>query len=152
MLVEKSAFEANPAAEISATSNAPGRGHGLGKGRGRGRGGATGRGGKKQGKDYAVNHGVKRGSFKGADDAVPPRDDYTFTDDMPREGLYVLIQATVCRRTVLARVFENPPHSELLFLVSPHFTDVLHFQAFPRLSAVISATQNYSIKCVLASL
>ncbi|KAJ7860456.1 hypothetical protein B0H14DRAFT_2744882, partial [Mycena olivaceomarginata] len=30
---------------------------------------------------------------------------------MPREGLYVVIQATTCRRSILSRLFQNPAHA-----------------------------------------
>ncbi|KAK7013470.1 ATP-dependent DNA helicase Q-like 3 [Favolaschia claudopus] len=93
------------------------RGRG-GRGRGRGRGGRGGRGGDKQGRDYAILHGQKRGSFKGSDDAVPPRDEHTIADNMPREGIYMLIQATICRRVILGPILQNPIHSgRLLFSV-----------------------------------
>ncbi|KAJ7753252.1 P-loop containing nucleoside triphosphate hydrolase protein [Mycena metata] len=112
MLVEKSAFEVNSTGEIASTVENPTRGRGRGRGRGWGRGRGGGRGGPKQGKDYAVSHGQKRGSFRGTDDAAPVPDAASdIPDDAPGEGLYTLIQATVCRRTILGRVFQNKlPH------------------------------------------
>ncbi|KAJ7328982.1 P-loop containing nucleoside triphosphate hydrolase protein [Mycena albidolilacea] len=94
MLVEKSAFEVNSSREIAVTTEAPtrGEGHGCGKAQGRGRGG-----GHKQGKDYAMSHGLKRGSFRGTDNAAPaPEATSDLPDDEPAEGLYAVIQATVC--------------------------------------------------------
>jgi hypothetical protein len=38
---------------------------------------------------------------------------------MPREGIYSLIQATICRRVLLGHVFQNPPHSAHIFLSNP---------------------------------
>ncbi|KAK6984117.1 hypothetical protein R3P38DRAFT_2576560 [Favolaschia claudopus] len=111
MLAEKAAFEVNPAADaaVAASTQTSGRGRG-----GRGRGGRDvrgGRGGEKQGRDYAVLHGQKRGSFRGSDDAVPPRDEHVITYNMPREGIYMLIQATICRRRILSQIFNNPAHN-----------------------------------------
>ncbi|KAK7001247.1 hypothetical protein R3P38DRAFT_2559263, partial [Favolaschia claudopus] len=114
LLAEKAAFEVNPAADTLAatTTQTSGRGRGSG-GRGRGgRGaGARGRSGQKQGRDYAILHGQKRGSFKGSDDAVPPRDEHVIADNTPREGIYILIQATICRRLILRQIFQNPVHN-----------------------------------------
>jgi hypothetical protein len=117
MLVEKSAFEVDPSGEIAVTAEAPTRGRGRGRGRARGRGRGGGRGGHKQGKDYAVSHGLKRGSFRGTDDAAPaPEATSDLPDDAPAEGLYAVIQATVCRRNILAAIFKNRlPHSESFF-------------------------------------
>ncbi|KAJ7289062.1 hypothetical protein C8J57DRAFT_1627387 [Mycena rebaudengoi] len=113
MLVEKSAFEvdssSSPDSSAPTTPEMGSRGRGRGRGCGRGRGhGGTGRGGRKQGKDYAESHGQKRGSFRGTDDAVLPRlDTPDIAGDTPAEGLYALIQATICRRRILALVFKN---------------------------------------------
>ncbi|KAJ6469073.1 P-loop containing nucleoside triphosphate hydrolase protein [Mycena vitilis] len=109
MLVEKSAFEVGAAAVPTAEAAGIGqRGRGRGGGRG-GRGGGRGRGGApKQGRDYAVSHGQKRGSHTGADDAKPIS---TELQDIPAdalgEGLYEYIQATTCRRRVLTKIFRN---------------------------------------------
>ncbi|KAJ7125766.1 hypothetical protein C8R43DRAFT_898148, partial [Mycena crocata] len=117
MLVEKSAFEVSPLASSDAdtasaapTAAATTRGRGRGRGRG-GRGGTGQRGGKKQGKDYAELHGQRRGWFTGNNDSVPVLDDASagIPADAPAEGLYSLIQATICRRLILALVFKNKP-------------------------------------------
>ncbi|KAJ7264139.1 P-loop containing nucleoside triphosphate hydrolase protein [Mycena rebaudengoi] len=114
MLVEKTAFEADPTGVAAAdvppaqTQSAP-RGRGGARGRGRGRGG-RGRGrGAKRGKDYAVLHGQKRGSFSGADDEILRQPEPPIPVDAPAEGLYLYIQATSCRRAILAAIFGNKP-------------------------------------------
>ncbi|KAJ7170920.1 P-loop containing nucleoside triphosphate hydrolase protein [Mycena crocata] len=115
MIVEKSAFEVAPLASgnADATTTAPAaasatRGRGRGRGRG-GRGGAGRRGGKKQGKEYAELHGQKRGWFKSTNDIMEALEDAVveMPADAPAEGLYVLIQATICRRRILAQIFKN---------------------------------------------
>ncbi|KAK7037172.1 hypothetical protein R3P38DRAFT_3311666 [Favolaschia claudopus] len=68
-------------------------------------------GGVPQRRDYAILHGQKRGSFKGSVDAVPPRDEHVIADNTPREGIYILIQATICRRLILRQIFQNPVHN-----------------------------------------
>ncbi|KAJ7934604.1 P-loop containing nucleoside triphosphate hydrolase protein [Mycena leptocephala] len=112
MLVEKSAFEVAPSMESQAPtfSAAPARARGRGRGRGiGGRGGHGQRGGKKQGKDYAESHGQRRGWYRGLNDSITALDDAhaEIPPDAPAEGLYALVQATICRRLVLSRVFKN---------------------------------------------
>ncbi|KAJ6557142.1 P-loop containing nucleoside triphosphate hydrolase protein [Mycena sp. CBHHK59/15] len=116
LLVEKTAFEVAEAEVPAAAEGSGGRG-----GRGRGRGGATtrgrGRGGRgrtagtmRQGKDYAVSRGQKRGSYGGLHDAKPVSPTESPVDipsDAPGEGLYAFVQATVCRRLILANIFKN---------------------------------------------
>lgn len=114
MLVEKSAFEVNPSASSAVTplktqptSSQRGQRGGARGGRGRGRG----RGAKK-GADYAVLHGQRRGTRAGVSDEVSFKDEPLLSDDAPAEGLYVLIQTTICRRQVLRKVFQNDQTSE----------------------------------------
>lgn len=62
---------------------------------------------RKEAKAYAAIHGVNRGAYGGHTDLItvnqrPPLD---FLD--PNEGLHVLIQATVCRRKILAEIYGN---------------------------------------------
>ncbi|KAJ7643852.1 P-loop containing nucleoside triphosphate hydrolase protein [Roridomyces roridus] len=118
MIVEKSAFEtgaltAGATDVVTAAAPTEGRGGG-GRARGRGRGGRGGTGrrgrGKGKGKDYAESHGLKRGWSRGADDfGLSPLADSEaeIPVDAPAEGLYALVQATTCRRRILARVFRN---------------------------------------------
>ncbi|KAJ7915110.1 P-loop containing nucleoside triphosphate hydrolase protein [Mycena leptocephala] len=113
MFVEKSAFEVG--AEVVPTADTAGGGE---RGRGRGRGtrgsgggrGVRGRGGApRQGKDYAVSHGQKRGSHTGVDDARPESSSTEIQDipaDALGEGLYESIQAMICRRRVLTKSSE----------------------------------------------
>jgi superfamily II DNA helicase RecQ len=110
LLVEKTAFETNPAAmsEKAAPTKAN-RSQVAQRGRGRGRGG--GRGGKR-GASYAVLHGQKRGTRSGINDAITVRDEPSLSDDAPAEGLFVFIQTTICRRRVLEKVFANEPSSK----------------------------------------
>ncbi|KAJ7036839.1 P-loop containing nucleoside triphosphate hydrolase protein [Mycena alexandri] len=94
MLVEKTALEVGEADELAGAEGGGGRGRGHGRGRAstRGRGGGgRGRtaGTTKRGKDYAVSQPID----------IP--------SDAPGEGLYTFIQATVCRRVVLASIFKN---------------------------------------------
>jgi superfamily II DNA helicase RecQ len=114
MLVQKSAFEVSTAADNPdnpAPSSAPpirGRGRGRGRGTG-GRGGSGRRGGKNQGKDYAESHGQKRGWYKGVNNGIKALEDSDaeIPADAPAEGLYAVVQATICRRVILSRVFKN---------------------------------------------
>ncbi|KAJ7171553.1 P-loop containing nucleoside triphosphate hydrolase protein, partial [Mycena crocata] len=102
MIVEKSSFEVNPlnTASLSSESQAaPAAGR---------RGGGVGRGGAKQGKDYAASHGQQRGWHRGgASDVITPLQELDVPQDAPLEGIYALIQATTCRRVILARIFKN---------------------------------------------
>jgi len=117
LLVEKSAFESNPAAVALEKPAANGtqvqgqRGQRrVGRGRGRGAGARVG----KRGAGYAVIHGQKRGTRSGAHDTVTIRDEPPLSDEAPAEGLFVFIQTTVCRRKVLEKIFENSPSSKSL--------------------------------------
>ena len=118
MIVEKSAFEAASGLSGSADTSiatAPARGRGRGRGRGIGGRGGHGKRGGKQGKDYAERHGQRRGWFRGTYDAAPVPDESSSADippDAPAEGLYALIQSTICRRLILANVFKNSPPSK----------------------------------------
>ncbi|KAJ6540929.1 P-loop containing nucleoside triphosphate hydrolase protein [Mycena vulgaris] len=118
MLVEKSAFEVAAsefptadAANGEGTAQGRGRGRGATRARGRGRGRGRGGGMAKRGKDYAVSHGQKRGSYRGLDDAKPRTSMSEETTDIPwdapGEGLYAFIQATICRRLVLTNILKN---------------------------------------------
>ncbi|KAK7038330.1 hypothetical protein R3P38DRAFT_2905663, partial [Favolaschia claudopus] len=78
----------------------------------RGRGGGRGQrgGAEKRGKAYAVSHGVQRGFYSGTHDAKPHSSSSTISDiphDALGEGLYQYIQALICRRRLLARIFKN---------------------------------------------
>ncbi|KAJ7123804.1 hypothetical protein C8R43DRAFT_1135855 [Mycena crocata] len=67
-----------------------------------------GEGGAKQGKDHAASHGQQRGWHRGgASDEITPLQELDVPQDAPLEGIYALIQATTCRRVILARIFEN---------------------------------------------
>ncbi|KAJ7101668.1 P-loop containing nucleoside triphosphate hydrolase protein, partial [Mycena epipterygia] len=151
MLVEKSAFEVGasevPTAQIGgAGGRGRGRGSRGGRGGGRGRGGARG-GTVKHGKDYAVSHGQKRGSYRGSDDAKPPAAPDDAADipiDAPGEGLYAFIQATTCRRLVLAGIFKNSQPN-----VSPlHCCDICNPKLFDatRPGKPIRATRQKGIR------
>lgn len=58
-------------------------------------------------KEYALNHGVKRGSFGGEHDTVSERWDVPLDVEAPDEGLHSLAQTGTCRRQVLRMVFQN---------------------------------------------
>ena len=116
LLVEKTAFETNPMAtpEKVATTSAKGNTLPRGSQRGPGRGRGMGRGrGSKRGTSYAILHGQKRGARGGAHDTVTIRDEPALSDDAPAEGLFVLIQTTVCHRKVLEKIFANAPSRKL---------------------------------------
>ncbi|KAF8207885.1 hypothetical protein K438DRAFT_1904617 [Mycena galopus ATCC 62051] len=83
---------------------------------------------KKQGKDYAVLHGVNQGSFKRTDDAVPPPTEYIITDDMPHEGIYMLIQSSKCQCLFLCQVFQNPSH----YVPADRCCDICNLKLFDR--------------------
>ncbi|KAK7019991.1 ATP-dependent DNA helicase Q-like 3, partial [Favolaschia claudopus] len=111
MLVERSAFEVGAEVTTEETRSSGGRGRARGRGI-RGRGGGRGhRGGaEKRGKAYAVSHGVQRGFYSGTHDAKPHSSSSTISDiphDALGEGLYQYIQALICRRRLLARIFKN---------------------------------------------
>ncbi|KAJ6454029.1 hypothetical protein C8R47DRAFT_997476, partial [Mycena vitilis] len=112
MLVEKSAFELSTAADdIPAASVAPStRGRARGRGRGiGGRGGGGRRGGNNVSKGYAERHGQRRGWHKGHNDDIRALEDAyaEIPVDALAEGLYLVVQATICRRIVLSRIFKN---------------------------------------------
>ncbi|KAJ7193305.1 P-loop containing nucleoside triphosphate hydrolase protein [Mycena pura] len=121
MLVEKTAFEANATgkeevAEVSEPAFVPlpaqpARGRGAGRGgragvRGRG-GRGWGRGGRGRGKDYAVLHGQKRGTFSGKEDKISRLPEPEISAEAPGEGLYIYIQSTTCRRAIQTAIFRN---------------------------------------------
>lgn len=113
MIVEKSTFEldVNATEEAVEAPTPPMRGRGRGQGRGHGRG-QRGRGrgarGKRGGVGYAVQRGQKRGTHCGTHDVIVPIDEPSIiTSDAPGEGLYSYIQTTICRRTILTRIFGN---------------------------------------------
>ncbi|KAJ7903120.1 hypothetical protein B0H13DRAFT_1480690, partial [Mycena leptocephala] len=109
MLVERSAFEVGADAVQAQADGGRGRGRRTRGRGGGGRGGGRAAGTMKQGKDYAVSHGQKHGSYKGLDDARPESSTAVvdIPADAPGEGLYDYIQATACRRRVLANIFKN---------------------------------------------
>ncbi|KAJ6543187.1 P-loop containing nucleoside triphosphate hydrolase protein, partial [Mycena sp. CBHHK59/15] len=115
MLVERTAFEVNSTGidsnakpvEASIRGRVGARGAG-GRGSRGGRGG-RGRacGGAKLGKDYAVLHGQKRGSYGSKDDTIIRQSEPDIPNDAPGEGLYIYIQSTTCRAAVQATIFGN---------------------------------------------
>jgi hypothetical protein len=116
MIVEKPAFEIVTFSQPVTTRAMP-RGS-----RGRGRG-ATLRGMAKDraavlknGPEYAIAHGQRRGMFDGQHDVITKLDETHITPDVLRnakgEGVYVYIQTTHCRRQVLRTVFQNGPPSK----------------------------------------
>ncbi|KAJ7911261.1 P-loop containing nucleoside triphosphate hydrolase protein [Mycena leptocephala] len=111
MLVERTAFEVNSTGvDPIVDSGESARGHArVSRGRGgRGRGGSgRGRGGAKLGKDFAVLHGQKRGSYGAKDDAVNQQPEPEIQKDAPGEGLYIYIQSTTCRAAIQATIFGN---------------------------------------------
>ncbi|KAJ7926662.1 P-loop containing nucleoside triphosphate hydrolase protein [Mycena leptocephala] len=54
---------------------------------------------------------LRRGWYKGINDSITalPDSDTDIPQDAPAEGLYALIQSTICRRIILSRVFKNTP-------------------------------------------
>ncbi|KAF8205370.1 P-loop containing nucleoside triphosphate hydrolase protein [Mycena galopus ATCC 62051] len=104
MLVEKSAFKvATLGVDPAVSASQPTRGRSCGPGNGlHGCGGNSGRGGGKAlRKDHVETHGVKRGSHSGTNNGVALLDTLNSSaeipQDAPAEGLYALIQATICR-------------------------------------------------------
>ena len=72
---------------------------------------------KKAGKnerDYARSRGRFRGSIKCVDvlDTLP--EEPSLDDDDPTEGLYHFVQATRCRRIIIANTFDNPDPGMLI--------------------------------------
>ncbi|PPQ92834.1 hypothetical protein CVT25_004322 [Psilocybe cyanescens] len=113
MIVEKAAFEiiAFPSLSIdpslSSTTQDTAESRGIGRGRVRalhrrvqGRVAAT-----KQGAEYAVAHGQKRGTYGAEHDEIVRIDETNVTSEMLRdakgEGIYFYVQTTNCRRSVL---------------------------------------------------
>ena len=114
MLVEKSAFEVDPtsAAATSAPMPANAKASKLRNPKSRQK-----KGGAKQGTEYAILHGQKRGMRSGTHDVILVVDEPPISDDAPAEGLYVFIQTTVCRRQVLTKIYGNKPSGEHLYFV-----------------------------------
>ena len=116
MIVEKSAFEVIE--EKLNTSDQQSSVAALGQGRGgRGRGGSRGgrRGGVKGGVAYGVLHGSKRGQHGGAHDIPSPEEEKVpepvgAVESAEKEGLYLYIQTSDCRRILLGKVFKNLPY------------------------------------------
>ncbi|KAJ6470300.1 P-loop containing nucleoside triphosphate hydrolase protein [Mycena vulgaris] len=117
MLVEKTAFETETgmggdSAPVTNAASAGPRGGRGGRGSRGGRGG-RGRGrGAKQGKDYAILHGQKRGWYDGKEDVVQLAPEAQsvpeIARDAPGEGLYIYIQTTaICRRLIMSEIFGN---------------------------------------------
>ncbi|OSD06943.1 P-loop containing nucleoside triphosphate hydrolase protein [Trametes coccinea BRFM310] len=64
--------------------------------------------GSKLPKDYAVNHGLNRGSTA-RDDSVPTAGDEPVLDvEADDEGLLVFVQTRLCRRKIWTEIFESP--------------------------------------------
>jgi hypothetical protein len=98
MIVEKSAFEIASMPQLA-------------KGRGRGHIASS-----KYRAQYAVAHGQRRGMFGGAHDQIVqivPLDETHITSetlqDASGEGVYLYIQTTNCRRSLLQMIFRNKP-------------------------------------------
>lgn len=104
MIVEKSAYEVSPIVNVSETSPtsttqtpAPS-----------GRCGARKPSASKNGAEYGVQHGSKRGQHSGKYDTISAINEFLEVPrDATKEGLYLYIQTTNCRRRLLATVFEN---------------------------------------------
>lgn len=139
MIVEKTAFETTGGG-IESTSTAQ-------------RGVRTNRRGvgEKKGAEYAAAHGVKRGQHSGKFDTMTRLDEPSeIPRDAAKEGLHLYIQTTVCRRRLIANVFENSDPSELLLITKCSqcaFTD-LDSQLHPLLIVATSATPNCLIRHV----
>ncbi|KAF8973654.1 P-loop containing nucleoside triphosphate hydrolase protein [Flammula alnicola] len=107
MIVEKSAFEI-ATSQLTAEVPSQAKGRGRGRGKAQGRAAAT-----KNGAHYAVAHGQRRGMFGGAYDKVVSLDETHITletlQDSPGEGIYLYIQTTNCRRSLLRTIFQNNP-------------------------------------------
>ncbi|KAI0041673.1 P-loop containing nucleoside triphosphate hydrolase protein, partial [Auriscalpium vulgare] len=148
MLVERSAFETRGR---GAGPRGRGRARGLGRGRGgshdrqRGGGRQRGRGGTvKMLGDYAILHGINRGALAVASTSstLKPEHDPVLTADSPSEGLFVFIQATVCRRKVLTKVFNNPEPA----IPSEHCCDLCNPSVFTQVRSGPAKTRAHARK------
>ncbi|ETW82434.1 hypothetical protein HETIRDRAFT_426121 [Heterobasidion irregulare TC 32-1] len=64
---------------------------------------------KKASQDYARAHGHFHSGWTTAHDVIAPGGvSLTFNPQDPTEGLYLFVQATTCRRSILCKVFDNP--------------------------------------------
>jgi Helicase conserved C-terminal domain len=115
MIVEKSAFEVVEeglnSSDQQSSVVALGQGRG-GRGRGGFRGGRRRGGGLKGGVAYGVLHGSKRGQHGGAHDIPSPQEEKVpeplgAVENAEKEGLYLYIQTSDCRRILLGKVFKN---------------------------------------------
>lgn len=68
-------------------------------------------------KTYAEQRGLKRGSQGGKHDAILVQDCPPIDGEATDEGLYSLVQAGTCRRSILSIVFGNAPARK--FIASP---------------------------------
>lgn len=100
MIVEKSAFE------MAGTLQPV-----TGKTRGHGRGQTQRAASARNGAQYAIAHGQRRGMSGGVHDEIVRLDETYITPetlkDAPGEGIYLYIQTTNCRRALLQMVFRN---------------------------------------------
>lgn len=107
MIVEKSAYEVSPIERISNTKVGPTLAPPITKvqtGRRHIRKAAH----SKNGPEYGVLHGSKRGQHSGKHDIISAINEFSEVPrDAIKEGLYLYIQTTNCRRGLLATVFEN---------------------------------------------
>ena len=107
MIVEKSAYEVSPIANVPNAKEAPASTksqtpmHNS-------RRGVRKPAVSKNGAEYGVRHGSRRGQHSGKHDAISAIDEFSEVPrDAIKEGLYLYIQTTNCRRRLLATVFEN---------------------------------------------
>lgn len=109
MIVEKSAFETASTPQPTPST----RGQTQARTRGRGRGRTQHAAASRNGAQYAVAHGQRRGMFSGAHDDIVQLDETHITSETlreaPGEGIYLYIQTTNCRRSLLQTVFCNEP-------------------------------------------
>ncbi|KAH9887685.1 P-loop containing nucleoside triphosphate hydrolase protein [Cubamyces lactineus] len=109
LLVKRSAYSVDltlPLSALDAHNQAKAR-----SGKGGGRGSRSGRGKANKGalpKDYAIHHGLNRGSSSGTQDSVPTEGTEPQLDiETEDEGLLVFVQTRRCRRQIWATVFES---------------------------------------------
>lgn len=67
---------------------------------------------KSKDKEYAVKHGVLRGSYGGGSDVVSERTEVPIDFLSINEGLYAFVQTLGCRRKILTKIYENAEPSK----------------------------------------
>lgn len=95
---------------------------------------------KSKDKEYAVKHGVLRGSYGGGSDVISDKIEVPIDFYSINEGLYAFVQTLGCRRQVLTKIYENEDPSESLSRI---MNNVAHHTKIQRSHVVIFVVQSF---------